>query len=72
MIILFNTLSVFYIIKWWGSGDKSHYIAAHVFVVISALFHAGSLFLSIGYFIIYLLFETDRNGVVLGKKHYIT
>ena len=67
----FVLLSTYYLIRWFFSNRKYEFILSIIFVLISALFHSGTIFLVFSHLFILIFYNSYKLSYIIRPKSII-
>lgn len=70
LMILINTISLYYFIDWYLKGKLSNFVIACLLVVLSAYFHSSMVIMIFGYFYAFIFYNRKTNSNVYSVKTF--
>ncbi len=72
LMILLNTISLYYFIKWFNTFKNSYFIKAIIFVLLSTYFHSSMIFIILPYSFAYVFYNKNKDKFLFTKKCIFT
>lgn len=68
LMILLNTISLYYFVKWYVNNKTLNFIISIMFILLSAYFHSSIIVAILSYFIVYVLYDRNQNKLFINRK----
>lgn len=71
LMILLNTISLYYLINWYVKNKNYYFVISVVFILLSSYFHSSMIVAILAYFIIYILYNRKKEKLIINKKSFL-
>jgi len=71
LMIFLSTISLYFFIKWYQTGNLSNFLLSSLLVVGQSWLHSGSITILLGYLVAFIIYKPSIGKITLHKKTFV-